>query len=120
MLSLVPPLILPEDKQVTRWHPSFKLDQIPEIVPAEGVLPNKPATEKASSARDVIAKAQNILENGNSKMKQAMQNMLKNQDASSESTAASAEMKPKPKSAATIKSLKGVSSSLLEKVTLIC
>lgn len=110
-------MVLPEDKKITRWHPNFKLDQLPDIVAEENALPVKPAPEKASTARDVIAKAQNIIENGNSRMRLAMQNMLNNAEDKEGQTPQKVMLKPK--SQATIKSLKGVSSSLLEKVICI-
>lgn len=111
---MVPPINVPVDKQITRWHPSFNVDGIPDIIGNEDCLPVKPVPEKISSARDVIAKAQNLLDNANPRMRQAMNNMLSNSDGNVQQKVNAAEQKPK--SAATLKSLKGVSQSLLEKV----
>lgn len=111
---MVPPIVVPSDKQITRWHPTFKVDEVPGIVPHENALPIKPTAEKTSSARDVIAKAQNIFENANPRMKQALKNMLVEKQAE-EKTAdvpvqAPGKIQPAPKC------IKGVSQSLLEKV----
>ncbi|ODM88154.1 DNA replication factor Cdt1, partial [Orchesella cincta] len=115
--ELVPPIIVPADKQITRWHPKFKIDEISDIQPSEDALPTKPAPEKLSSAREVIAKAQNILENANPRMKQAMKNML---DTVAESETQKISQltigQPKLKSSTSMKALKGVSQSLLEKI----
>jgi len=113
----VPAITVPADKQITRWHPKYKIDEIPDIIPKENALPVKPAPEKISSAREVIARAQNILEHANPRMKQAMKNMLDNAVETDAKTATPVVAeKPQLKSSASMKSLKGVSQSLLEKV----
>ncbi|CAL8079051.1 unnamed protein product [Orchesella dallaii] len=117
--ELVPPIVVPSDKQITRWHPKFKIDEVPDIKPKEDALPVKPAPEKLSSAREVIAKAQNIMENANPRMKQAMKNMLHNEaEREAQSSPPIITGQPKLKSSASLKALKGVSLSLLEKVFL--
>jgi len=113
---LVPPIVIPEGKQVTRWHPRFQIDQVPDIIPLEGILPVKPEPDKLGSAREVIARAQNIFENANPRMKQAMKDMLERSPKDSPKMSAN---KPSSSSSpSTLKGLKGVSQSLLEKVFL--
>ena len=41
---------VPED-QLTRWHPRFNVDGVPDIEPAE--LPQPPAVEKLTTAQEV-------------------------------------------------------------------
>ncbi|CAL8097585.1 unnamed protein product [Orchesella dallaii] len=121
--KLVPPIIIPDGKQITRWHPRFNIDEVPDIKPENGILPVKPEADKLSSAREVIARAQNILENANPKMKEAVKNMLEkqNQGGSQEGGSGGESKGVKMKlsssaSASTLKGLKGVSQSLLEKI----
>ncbi|XP_064399039.1 DNA replication factor Cdt1-like [Halichondria panicea] len=51
LLSLDPPLSIPEDK-VQRWHPDFNLDSLPEVV--ESPLPQPPLQESYTGAADVL------------------------------------------------------------------
>ncbi|ODM92893.1 DNA replication factor Cdt1 [Orchesella cincta] len=121
--KLVPPIIIPEGKKITRWHPRFMIDEVVDIIPKEGTLPVKPEESKLSSAREVIARAQTILENANPRMKEAMKNMLKGETNKNE---AEGEKNPKvgdgkavkssSTSTSSLKGLKGVSQSLLEKI----
>lgn len=52
--SLDPPLTIPRD-QLTRWHPEFGVDQVPEIEP--DALPIAPNVEKCYSAKDVLGRS---------------------------------------------------------------
>ncbi|KFO31862.1 DNA replication factor Cdt1, partial [Fukomys damarensis] len=58
LASLSPPMAVPED-QLTRWHPRFDVDDVPDIAPAE--LPQPPATEKLTSAQEVLACARSLM-----------------------------------------------------------
>jgi chromatin licensing and DNA replication factor 1 len=51
--SLDPPLTIPRD-QLTRWHPEFGVDQVPDIEP--DTLPEAPNIEKYCSAKDVLGR----------------------------------------------------------------
>jgi chromatin licensing and DNA replication factor 1 len=51
--SLDPPLTISRD-QLTRWHPEFGVDQVPEIEP--DALPIAPNMEKCYSAKDVLGR----------------------------------------------------------------
>lgn len=114
MSELVPPIRVPADKQISRWHPQFKLDEIPDIVAAENALPAKPPPVKVSTALEVIAKAKSILEHANPRMRQAVISIVNN--ASKEPPQAVSSVAAQPKASAKLKALKGVSKSLLEKV----
>ena len=46
------PLKVPDDK-ITRWHPSFKVDEVPDIEPAD--LPQPPDVKIFSTAKEVLA-----------------------------------------------------------------
>lgn len=58
LASLNPPLVVPEHK-LTRWHPRFKVDEVPPVVPAE--LPRPPQVDKLSTAQEVLEKARSLL-----------------------------------------------------------
>lgn len=51
--TLDPPVIL-DKNQLTRWHPEFDVDGVPDIAPHP--LPQPPNVEKYSSAKDVLSK----------------------------------------------------------------
>jgi len=139
--SLIPPIVIPSDKLVTRWHPKFRLDEVPDI--GAGAVPEKAAAvanERINTARDVLAKAQNIIENANPKMKKALQDLLKkttedkDKDKKSHNPSASASvsagLNSNPSTAPTstvqhgnnkntkksLAALKGISQSLIEKI----
>ena len=52
------PLSVPDNK-ITRWHPKFPLDTIPEVEPSP--LPEPPAVKTYSSAKDVLDKARDMM-----------------------------------------------------------
>ena len=58
LASLNPPMEVPED-QLTRWHPRFNVDEVPDVEPAE--LPQPPAVEKLASAQEVLARARSLM-----------------------------------------------------------
>ncbi|MXQ86387.1 hypothetical protein E5288_WYG003114 [Bos mutus] len=58
LASLNPPMEVPED-QLTRWHPRFNVDGVPDIEPAE--LPQPPAVEKLTTAQEVLARARSLM-----------------------------------------------------------
>ncbi|RUS69892.1 hypothetical protein EGW08_022343 [Elysia chlorotica] len=51
LASLNPPMNIPENK-ITRWHPKFQLDKVPDIVPSP--LPQPPEVRVYHSAKDVL------------------------------------------------------------------
>lgn len=54
--SLDPPIII--NKQLTRWHPEFDLENVAEVELAP--LPQPPNVEKYSSAKDILSTARNL------------------------------------------------------------
>ena len=48
------PLNVPNDK-ITRWHPKFRLDEVPDIEPAE--VPKPPNVQVYQTAKDVLENA---------------------------------------------------------------
>ena len=42
------------DNKITRWHPKFKLDSVPEV--PEDVLPQAPEIKIYHTAKDVLEK----------------------------------------------------------------
>jgi chromatin licensing and DNA replication factor 1 len=50
---LDPPLTIPRN-QLTRWHPDFDVDQVPDVEP--DTLPEAPNVEKYYSAKDVLGR----------------------------------------------------------------
>jgi chromatin licensing and DNA replication factor 1 len=68
--------VIPLGKKITRWHPKFKLNEVPEIEMAE--IPKAPETGSisASTAKEVIARAQNIMEAANPRMQKALQELM--------------------------------------------
>lgn len=58
LASLNPPIVVPDDK-LTRWHPRFNVDEVPNIKPSD--LPQPPQTEKLTSAQEVLDKARALM-----------------------------------------------------------
>ncbi|XP_016147693.1 DNA replication factor Cdt1-like [Sinocyclocheilus grahami] len=110
LASLNPPIVIPDDK-LTRWHPRFNVDEVPNIKPSD--LPQPPQTEKLTSAQEVLDKARALM---TPKMEKALANMaLKTAEtvcAKEPETSAKSVAKP----AETPSALKGVSQSLLERI----
>ncbi|XP_028931058.1 DNA replication factor Cdt1 isoform X2 [Ornithorhynchus anatinus] len=111
LASLSPPLAVPDDK-LTRWHPRFNVDEVPDVVPAQ--LPQPPQTDKLTTAQEVLAKARTML---SPKMEKALANVATKTAESSSPVQTAAGEACKPVSPATPSSaLKGVSQSLLERI----
>lgn len=51
-------MVVPEDR-LTRWHPRFNVDEVPDIEPAE--LPQPPTTETLATAQEVLARARSLM-----------------------------------------------------------
>ncbi|MBZ3872173.1 DNA replication factor Cdt1 [Sciurus carolinensis] len=107
--SLNPPLAVPED-QLTRWHPHFNVDGVPDIEPAE--LPQPPTTEKLTTAQEVLARARSLM---SPRMKKALSDMaLRSAQPSSPGPPSPA--MPATPPATPPSALRGVSQALLERV----
>ncbi|XP_053255971.1 DNA replication factor Cdt1 [Podarcis raffonei] len=109
LASLNPPMVVPEDK-LTRWHPRFNVDDVPDIVPAE--VPQPPQVDKITTAQEVLAKARSLM---TPKMEKALANLALRTAETSPSVPESPQPPP-PAPTGTPSSLKGVSQSLLERV----
>ncbi|XP_067308078.1 DNA replication factor Cdt1 isoform X1 [Pseudorasbora parva] len=110
LASLNPPIVVPDDK-LTRWHPRFNVDEVPNVTQSD--LPQAPQTEKLTSAQEVLDRARALM---TPKMEKALANMaLKTAE-----IACAKEPETSEKSAAppteTPSALKGVSQSLLERI----
>ncbi|KAL2088480.1 hypothetical protein ACEWY4_015379 [Coilia grayii] len=109
--SLDPPVVVPDD-MLTRWHPRFKVDEVPNIQPSD--LPQPPQTEKLTTAQEVLDRARTLM---TPKMEKALANMALK---TVETPLTTEEETPAPKEAASPATapscLKGVSQSLLERV----
>lgn len=103
--TLDPPIVL-DRKKLTRWHPEFDVDGVPDIQPAQ--LPQPPNVEKFSSAKDVLCKARDMFM-CNPRMERALEK-VSSQAATNANTPASASIP------ALASALKGIPKSLLEKV----
>lgn len=73
--TLDPPMVIPDDK-LTRWHPEFEIEKVPEVECAK--LPELPNTEKLSSAQDVLSKARELFK-CNTKMGRALEKLAQTQ-----------------------------------------
>ncbi|XP_045047864.2 DNA replication factor Cdt1 isoform X2 [Desmodus rotundus] len=109
LASLSPPMVVPED-QLTRWHPRFNVDEVPDIEPAE--LPQPPTTEKLATAQDVLARARSLM---SPRMEAALSDLaLRTAEPSSPQSSSPA--LPATPPATPPAPLKGVSQDLLERI----
>ncbi|XP_043840282.1 LOW QUALITY PROTEIN: DNA replication factor Cdt1 [Dromiciops gliroides] len=122
LASLSPPLVVPDD-QLTRWHPRFNVDEVPDIVPAE--LPKPPHTDKITTAQEMLARARTML---TPKMEKALAHLALKTAANSSPASPDLSSPPKPGSpslssplnlaspSSSPSALKGVSQALLERI----
>ncbi|NXT68340.1 CDT1 factor, partial [Chaetops frenatus] len=108
LAALSPPMVVPEEK-LTRWHPRFNVDEVPDVVPAE--LPRPPQEDRLSTAQEVLSTARGML---SPKMEKALANLAL-RTAGSEAGEPSPSKAPAP--ASTSGELRGVSQGLLERVS---
>ncbi|NWV34171.1 CDT1 factor, partial [Grantiella picta] len=107
LAALSPPMVVPDEK-LTRWHPRFNVDEVPDISPAE--LPRPPQEDRLSTAQEVLSTARGLL---SPKMEKALANLaLRTAEASAEEPAPS----KAPSPASTSSALKGVSQGLLDRI----
>uniref|UniRef100_A0A8C0WWX9 DNA replication factor Cdt1 n=1 Tax=Castor canadensis TaxID=51338 RepID=A0A8C0WWX9_CASCN len=113
LASLNPPMAVPED-QLTRWHPRFNVDQVPDIEPAE--LPQPPTTEKLTTAQEVLARARSLM---SPRMEKALNHLALHSAEPSSPRSPSPALPATPPAtppAASPRALKGVSQALLERI----
>ncbi|XP_076204918.1 DNA replication factor Cdt1 isoform X2 [Aptenodytes patagonicus] len=107
LAALSPPMVVPEEK-LTRWHPRFNVDEVPDISPAE--LPRPPQEDRLTTAQEVLSTARGML---TPKMEKALANLaLRTAEAGAGEPVAS----KVPSPASTSSALKGVSQALLERI----
>ena len=111
---------------VTRWHPEFLMENVPEVPPAD--LPVAPGQEKVSSAKDVLAHARHLF-SVNPRMGKALERVAANGETMVEVEVVDAQTSTPPASPAArvapavptkpniTSALKGLPKALLEKVT---
>uniref|UniRef100_A0A6P7FMD2 DNA replication factor Cdt1 n=1 Tax=Diabrotica virgifera virgifera TaxID=50390 RepID=A0A6P7FMD2_DIAVI len=104
--SLIPPMSINKDR-ITRWHPEFDIERVPDIECSE--IPKPPMEEAFTTAKDVLEKARQMF-NCNSRMDQALQRLKEMKDAETSTNVPQKEEGP-PSSV-----LKGIPKALLEKV----
>ncbi|XP_036998226.2 DNA replication factor Cdt1 [Artibeus jamaicensis] len=109
LASLNPPMVVPDD-QLTRWHPRFNVDEVPDIEPAE--LPQPPTTEKLATAQDVLARARSLM---SPRMEKALSDLAM-RTAEPSSPGSSSPALPATPPATPPAPLKGVSQDLLERI----
>lgn len=112
--SLDPPLTIPRDK-LTRWHPEFGIDQVPDIEP--DTLPEAPNVDKYYSAKDVLEKARNLF-SCNLRMEKALQTVCEESSQSEIPTTLtkSPHLISGPATLPVSTILKGIPKALLEKI----
>ncbi|XP_045389778.1 DNA replication factor Cdt1, partial [Lemur catta] len=108
LASLSPPMEVPDD-QLTRWHPRFSVDEVPDVEPA--ALPQPPATEQLTTAQEVLARARGLV---SPRMEKAL-SQLAVRSAEPSSPVLPASPPATPPTTPT-HALKGVSQDLLERV----
>ncbi|XP_069955903.1 DNA replication factor Cdt1 [Cherax quadricarinatus] len=107
--SLDPP-IMSSGMNIKRWHPEFPLEDVPDIEPS--LLPQPPIRETLETARDVLDKAQDLFA-VNHRMEKAVKEAAAKTPVKVESAMLPASSTPP---AYISIALKGVSTSLLEKI----
>ncbi|XP_075289802.1 DNA replication factor Cdt1 [Opisthocomus hoazin] len=108
LASLSPPMVVPEEK-LTRWHPRFNVDEVPDISPAE--LPRPPHEDRLTTAQEVLSTARGML---TPKMERALANLALGTAAAGAGEPVVSEA-PSPASTSS-SALKGVSQDLLERI----
>ncbi|KAM4894221.1 DNA replication factor Cdt1 [Sylvia borin] len=108
LAALSPPMVVPEEK-LTRWHPRFNVDEVPDISPAE--LPQPPQEDRLSTAQEVLSTARGML---SPKMEKALANLALRTAEAGAGEPTTLSKTPTP--ASTSSALKGVSQELLDRV----
>ncbi|XP_027541026.1 DNA replication factor Cdt1 [Neopelma chrysocephalum] len=107
LATLSPPLEVAEEK-LTRWHPRFNVDEVPDISPVE--LPRPPQEDRLSTAQEVLSTARGML---SPKMEKALANLALR---TAEAGAGEPVLSKAPSPASTASALKGVSQALLDRI----
>ncbi|XP_077983245.1 DNA replication factor Cdt1-like [Glandiceps talaboti] len=108
--TLTPPMSVPSDK-ITRWHPKFPVDQVPDVEPAP--LPEAPNIMKYTTAKDVLDKARDML---TPRVEQALENVARKSQLEESAKTEKVEPSPAQTPQKPTNSMKGVPQSLLERI----
>ncbi|KAM9726414.1 DNA replication factor Cdt1 isoform 2-T3 [Menidia menidia] len=104
--TLAPPVSVPDDK-LTRWHPRFNVDSVPNV--QAGPLPQVPQGEKLVTAQEVLDKARSLI---TPKMEKALESVaLKTEPTESSGSSCPPPAPPHPPA-----SLRGVPQALLDRI----
>ncbi|KAJ8932814.1 hypothetical protein NQ318_015982 [Aromia moschata] len=106
LTTLDPPMNIAKDK-ITRWHPEFDIERVPDI--DTDTLPQPPQEEKFTTGREVLEKAKQLF-NCNTRMEQALQKLQQSKEANATI------VKDEQSNEAPCSVLKGIPKALLEKV----
>uniref|UniRef100_A0A1B6F500 CDT1 Geminin-binding domain-containing protein n=1 Tax=Cuerna arida TaxID=1464854 RepID=A0A1B6F500_9HEMI len=109
--GLDPPMAIPRSR-LTRWHPEFPVDDVPDILSA--ALPQPPNIERVASAKDVLERARNLFV-VNPRMERALQRVSENSKVPPTTISSPTPSAPSP-TPFTKSALHGVPASLLERV----
>lgn len=88
--SLDPPMVISPDK-LTRWHPEFDIEKVPEIEISD--IPQPPEEEKLTTGQEVLEKARNLF-NCNTRMERALEKLKKVQEERTKAGETSSKMSP--------------------------
>uniref|UniRef100_A0A336MBD5 CSON013720 protein n=1 Tax=Culicoides sonorensis TaxID=179676 RepID=A0A336MBD5_CULSO len=120
--TLDPPMNI-DRKKLTRWHPDFDLEGVPEV--KRGDLPQPPQEDRMTSAKDILSTARNLFNCGTD-MEKALERLQEKKKKDAEEILATPltdvpnanknEPEPPAPSKNTQNLLKGVPASLLEKI----
>ncbi|KFZ64784.1 DNA replication factor Cdt1, partial [Antrostomus carolinensis] len=110
LAALSPPMVVPEEK-LTRWHPRFNVDEVPDITPAE--LPRPPQEDRLTTAPEVLSSARG--EDG-TRLGRSVSELWNVAWRAAEAGAGEPVVSKAASPASTSSALKGVSQALLERI----
>ncbi|XP_065676515.1 DNA replication factor Cdt1 isoform X2 [Hydra vulgaris] len=102
-----------DNNDVQRWHPNFKLDSVPDI--ELSLLPSAPVLKCYSSAADILLQNKKDL---SCKVEKALKNVARKSLSKEEENDVENLFVANTQTKSSIKSLKGVSNELLERIKL--
>ncbi|XP_019876874.1 DNA replication factor Cdt1 isoform X3 [Aethina tumida] len=105
LMTLDPPMNI-EKGRITKWHPEFDIEKVPDIEQSE--IPKPPVEEILTTGQNVLEKARELF-NCNTRMEQALQRLKTAQETNPNLVVE----KPKEENQSV---LKGIPKALLEKV----
>ncbi|CAH1780280.1 unnamed protein product [Owenia fusiformis] len=110
LTQLQRPIKVPDDK-ITRWHPKFAVDEVPDIEVSD--LPEPPEVQRFTNAKDVLDNQCNTL---NPLVRKALEAVVVKKEKEESNKSQSAPVKTPVVSSCGKSALAGLPSSLLEKI----